>query len=57
MLGAAAGLGLACAAGAMTGSLIGSKFAVRHGAQLIRPLLVAVSLGLTARLIWGWFSG
>ncbi|WP_230293860.1 TSUP family transporter [Croceicoccus sp. Ery5] len=49
-------LGIACALGAMTGSWIGSKFAVKHGAKLIRPLLVAVSLALTAKLIWGWFT-
>ena len=50
-------LGLSCAVGAMTGSWIGSRFAVKHGARLIRPLLMAVSLALTARLIWGWFTG
>ena len=50
-------LGLACAAGAVTGSWLGSRFAVKLGARLIRPLLVAVSLALTARLVWGWFAG
>ena len=30
--------------------------ALRFGARLIRPLLVAISLGLTARLLWGYFA-
>ncbi len=48
-------LGLCMAVGAMTGSWIGSKFAVKHGARLIRPLLVTISLLLTAKLLYGWF--
>ena len=28
----------------------------RHGAVVIRPLLVTVSLLLTIRLIWNWFA-
>lgn len=31
--------------------------ALLFGARLIRPLLVLISLGLTARLLWGYFSG
>lgn len=50
-------LGLSMAAGAMTGAWIGSHTAIRHGAGLIRPLLVAMSLALTARLLWGYFAG
>lgn len=50
-------LGLCMGAGAMTGAVIGSHFATRHGARVIRPLLVVVSLGLTARLVWQWFAG
>ena len=49
-------LGLTMGLGAMTGALIGSRLATRHGAAVIRPLLVAVSLLLTARLIWNWFN-
>jgi uncharacterized membrane protein YfcA len=49
-------LGLTMGLGAMTGALIGSRLATRHGAAVIRPLLVTVSLLLTARLIWNWFS-
>ena len=50
-------LGLCIGAGAMTGNWIGSHTALRHGARVIRPLLVVCSLALTARLVWGWFAG
>jgi uncharacterized membrane protein YfcA len=49
-------LGLCMAAGAMTGGWIGSHTAMRFGARLIRPLLVLLSLGLTARLLWSYFA-
>ena len=49
-------LGLCMAAGAMAGGWLGSHSAIRFGAQLIRPLLVVISLGLTARLLWGYFA-
>ena len=48
-------LGLTMGLGAMTGALIGSRLATRHGAAVIRPLIVTVSLLLTAKLIWAWF--
>jgi uncharacterized membrane protein YfcA len=48
-------LGLSMGLGAMTGAVIGSRLATRHGAAVIRPLLVTVSLLLTAKLIWNWF--
>ena len=50
-------LGACMAAGAMAGGWIGSHTAMRFGAALIRPLLVLLSLGLTARLLWGYFAG
>lgn len=50
-------LGLCMAAGAMLGNFIGSRTAMRFGARLIRPLLVAISLGMTARLLWSYFAG
>ena len=50
-------LGLCMAAGAMAGGWIGSRTAMRFGAQVIRPLLVLISLGLTTRLLWGYFAG
>ena len=49
-------LGLCMAAGAITGGFIGSHLAMRFGARLIRPLLVIISVGLTGRLIWGYFA-
>lgn len=50
-------LGLCMAFGAMLGGWLGSHSALRFGARLIRPLLVAISLGLTARLLWSYFAG
>ena len=49
-------LALTMALGSMAGAWGGSHLATRHGAKLIRPLLVAVSLALTTKLIWGWFA-
>ena len=50
-------LGLCMSIGTITGSWLGSHSAIRFGARLIRPLLVTISLGLTARLIWTYFAG
>ena len=50
-------LGLCMAAGAMLGGWIGSHTAIRFGARLIRPLLVVISLAMTAKLIWDYFAG
>jgi uncharacterized membrane protein YfcA len=49
-------LGLCMAVGAMAGGWVGSHTALRFGARLIRPLLVLLSLGLTGRLLWGYFN-
>jgi len=50
-------LGLTMAGGgAMLGGWLGSHTAMRFGARVIRPLLVILSLGLTARLLWGYFT-
>ncbi|MDI9407848.1 MAG: TSUP family transporter [Candidatus Pacebacteria bacterium] len=40
------------AVGQMIGARIGAKLVLRRGTRLIRPLLVVMSLGLTARLIY-----
>ena len=48
-------LGLAIAAGAMLGNYLGSHTAMRFGAAVIRPLLVTLSLALTAKLLWQYF--
>ena len=50
-------LGACMAAGAMSGAWMGSHLASRLGARVIRPLLVVVSLAMTGKLIWGWFTG
>ena len=50
-------LGLCIGLGSMTGSFLGSHSALRFGARIIRPLLVASSLALTARLLWHYFGG
>ena len=49
-------LGLCMALGSITGAWLGAHSATRFGAKLIRPLMVTASLGLTAKLIWGWFA-
>jgi len=49
-------LGLCMALGAMLGGWIGSHTAMRFGARLIRPLLVTISLGMTAKLLWDYFA-
>jgi uncharacterized protein len=48
-------LGLVMAACGMFGAWLGAHVAMRHGARIIRPLLVAVSLALTAKLVWDGF--
>lgn len=44
-------IGLTMAAGAFIGAQIGSRLALRLGARLIRPLLVAISCLMAARLM------
>ena len=50
-------LGACMAAGAVLGAWLGSRTALKFGARLIRPLLVVISLAMTARLLWGYFAG
>jgi uncharacterized membrane protein YfcA len=45
-------LGLCMAIGAAAGAFTGSHTAMRFGAKVIRPLLVVISLTLTAKLLW-----
>ncbi len=40
----------------MLGGWLGSHTAMRFGAKVIRPLLVTLSLALTARLLWNYFT-
>ena len=44
-------LGLAMAAGQVAGASLGARLAMRSGARLVRPLVVAVSLALAASLL------
>ncbi|MBG7602046.1 MAG: TSUP family transporter [Gammaproteobacteria bacterium] len=44
-------VGLAMGVGQMIGAYTGSHLAVRHGARLIRPLLVVVSVGVSIKLL------
>jgi uncharacterized membrane protein YfcA len=51
--------GLCMGLGQMSGAWLGSHLALRHGSALIRPMLVLVSLGITAKLLFaegGWFG-
>ena len=49
-------LGLCMALGSMAGNYVGSHTAMRFGARVIRPLLVVLSLALTARVLWDTFA-
>ena len=44
-------VGLAMAVGSVTGGQIGSRLAMRFGSRLIRPLLIVMSLALTAKML------
>lgn len=44
-------VGLAMAVGSITGGQIGSRLAMRFGSRLIRPLLIIMSLALTAKML------
>ena len=43
--------GLAMACGSIIGGQIGSHLAMRFGSRLIKPLLILMSLGLTAKML------
>lgn len=47
------GLGLLLGLGQALGSYLGAHMVSRHGAKLIRPLLVIVSLGISLKLLLG----
>lgn len=46
------GMGAAMAVAQICGAALGARLAVRVGARLIRPLLVATSVLLAAKLVW-----
>ncbi|TAH34005.1 MAG: hypothetical protein EYC62_05735 [Alphaproteobacteria bacterium] len=43
--------------GQIIGGYCGAHLAMRHGAKLIKPVLVVVSLALSAKLLWAQFGG
>ncbi|MBI2381188.1 MAG: TSUP family transporter [Gammaproteobacteria bacterium] len=45
-------VGLVMAAGQLIGAWLGSHLVMRQGARIVRPLLVVMSLSLTARLLY-----
>ncbi len=45
-------IGIAMGVGSFLGAQIGSRLALRHGAGLIRPLLVVISCAMAVRLLW-----
>ncbi|MBK1629480.1 hypothetical protein CKO31_01745 [Thiohalocapsa halophila] len=49
-------LALAMAAGQFIGGWIGAHLVLSHGARLVRPVLVAVSLAVSAHLLWERFA-
>lgn len=50
------GVGLAMAVGQVAGAALGARLAMRIGARLIKPLLVATSTGMALKLLWQAFS-
>jgi hypothetical protein len=46
------GAGLCMGAGQLAGARLGARTVVRRGAGFIRPVLIAVTLAITARLLW-----
>ncbi|MBN2885294.1 MAG: TSUP family transporter [Chromatiaceae bacterium] len=51
------GLAAGMALGQLVGAWIGAHLVLRHGAALVRPLLVAVSLLTSASLAWSQWQG
>ena len=47
---------LVMAAGQLLGAWLGSHLVLRHGSALVRPVLVVVSLAISAKLLWGQFG-
>lgn len=45
-------IGLVMAVGAYAGAQMGAHMVIRNGARIVRPMLVAASLAITAKLVW-----
>jgi len=50
-------LGLVMAIGQFTGATIGSHMTIRHGASLIRPLVIIMSSAMALKLLYDNFAG
>lgn len=44
--------GLVMGVGQLVGAQVGSRMVIRRGTKFIRPVFIAVSLAITARLVW-----
>lgn len=45
-------IAIAMAIGALVGAQLGSRFAIRYGANIVKPMLIIMSLGMAGKLIW-----
>ena len=50
-------VGIAMGCGQFVGARLGSRMVVAKGSKIIRPLLVTMSLVMSARLLWQHYSG
>ncbi|RNE91496.1 TSUP family transporter [Marichromatium sp. AB31] len=50
-------IALVMAGGQLVGAWIGAHLVLRHGAALVRPILVVVSIAISARLLWEQLLG
>ncbi|GJA21464.1 hypothetical protein KAM336_44850 [Aeromonas caviae] len=48
-------VGLCMALGQFIGARMGSKLVLKKGVKLIKPLLVTVSLVMSAKLVWSQY--
>jgi uncharacterized protein len=45
-------IAIVMACGMVTGGAIGARLVLRHGTRMIKPLLIVMSLAMSARLLW-----
>lgn len=50
-------VGIIMGVGQFIGARLGSKMVVSKGSKIIRPLLVTMSLIMSARLLWQHYAG
>lgn len=49
------GLGILMCVGQMIGASLGAKLAIKHGARLIRPVVICLCFGISLQLLWRAF--